>query len=561
MRTCYYELLGVDRKATADDLKKAYRRKALEFHPDKNIDRVEEATRLFAEVQQAYEVLSDEQERAWYDSHREAILRGDDESAAAGGSAAYMDITTVETLMQYFSAACYSGYGDNGKGFYALYGAIFRRLEEEEEEAARMDSESLVDDEDSLLGSRADFGTSRDPYDEQPRLFYNKFLHFASVKSFRWHDKYRLSEAPDRRVRRLMEKDNKRAREVARREFNEAVRNLAAFVRKRDPRYKTWKDEQEKISKENAVEETKRRAEERRRERDRRAEEYVVPEWAKVADAERDAVVEAAAELELEELFCLACNKAFKSEKQFENHEQSKKHLRNVEILREHLLEDEENNGWHEEISVDDIDPASGEEELEDGGEGTEGTDSDNDSQDPITTEKDDSLKHLQEDVSEEEEEGANEPEISTRKKADKKKRRKQAQRFGWAQSNSEDETLPNETGETRDQNMDALVAGVENVNLEGSITESLSLDDQASESNSSTVKGKSRAKEKRAQREAKRAAAVALEKGGGTTTCNVCGEGFPSRTKLFDHIKRSGHANAGGPVAPAGKATKKGRR
>jgi len=43
---------------------------------DKNHHRVEEATKQFAFIAEAYEVLSDPQERAWYDSHRDAILRG-----------------------------------------------------------------------------------------------------------------------------------------------------------------------------------------------------------------------------------------------------------------------------------------------------------------------------------------------------------------------------------------------------------------------------------------------------------------------------------------------------
>ncbi|RXG41253.1 hypothetical protein VDGE_30684 [Verticillium dahliae] len=77
-KICYYELLGVDREATDEEIKKSYRRKALELHPDRNYDDVENATRRFAEIQSAYEVLSDPQERAWYDSHREAILRGAD---------------------------------------------------------------------------------------------------------------------------------------------------------------------------------------------------------------------------------------------------------------------------------------------------------------------------------------------------------------------------------------------------------------------------------------------------------------------------------------------------
>lgn len=48
---------------------------------DKNHHRVEEATKQFAFIAEAYEVLSDPQERAWYDSHRDAILRGGTKSS------------------------------------------------------------------------------------------------------------------------------------------------------------------------------------------------------------------------------------------------------------------------------------------------------------------------------------------------------------------------------------------------------------------------------------------------------------------------------------------------
>lgn len=52
----YYELLEIDEEATFDDIKRSYRRLALLHHPDKNFHRVEEATKLFADLQQAYEV-------------------------------------------------------------------------------------------------------------------------------------------------------------------------------------------------------------------------------------------------------------------------------------------------------------------------------------------------------------------------------------------------------------------------------------------------------------------------------------------------------------------------
>jgi len=72
-RRCYYDILGVARDATETEIKKAYRRKALELHPDKAILRgedVEEANQNFALLAEAYEILSNPNERAWYDDHR-----------------------------------------------------------------------------------------------------------------------------------------------------------------------------------------------------------------------------------------------------------------------------------------------------------------------------------------------------------------------------------------------------------------------------------------------------------------------------------------------------------
>jgi DnaJ family protein A protein 5 len=62
MKTCYYELLEIGRDASPDEIRKAYRRQALLLHPDKNMHRVEEATQKFAQVQAAYEILSDPDE-------------------------------------------------------------------------------------------------------------------------------------------------------------------------------------------------------------------------------------------------------------------------------------------------------------------------------------------------------------------------------------------------------------------------------------------------------------------------------------------------------------------
>lgn len=67
----YYEILGVDRKASADDIKKAYRKLAMKLHPDKNPGDKEAETK-FKEVSEAYSVLSDEKKRGLYDQYGHA---------------------------------------------------------------------------------------------------------------------------------------------------------------------------------------------------------------------------------------------------------------------------------------------------------------------------------------------------------------------------------------------------------------------------------------------------------------------------------------------------------
>ena len=68
MNKDYYKILGVEKTATEDEIKSAYRKLAMKWHPDRNPDNVEEAKNKFAEINEAYEVLSNPEKRKQYDN-------------------------------------------------------------------------------------------------------------------------------------------------------------------------------------------------------------------------------------------------------------------------------------------------------------------------------------------------------------------------------------------------------------------------------------------------------------------------------------------------------------
>ncbi|MBI1924841.1 DnaJ domain-containing protein, partial [Candidatus Poribacteria bacterium] len=71
----YYEVLNVSRNANADEIKKAYRKLAIQYHPDKNPDN-KEAEEKFKEATEAYEVLRDSDKRSRYDRFGHAGVEG-----------------------------------------------------------------------------------------------------------------------------------------------------------------------------------------------------------------------------------------------------------------------------------------------------------------------------------------------------------------------------------------------------------------------------------------------------------------------------------------------------
>lgn len=82
----YYAILGVDRTASPDEIKKGFRRMSLKWHPDKNQDKLDEATKKFQDIAEAWDVLSDPEKKNIYDQYGEEGLKGGPPPGASDGS-------------------------------------------------------------------------------------------------------------------------------------------------------------------------------------------------------------------------------------------------------------------------------------------------------------------------------------------------------------------------------------------------------------------------------------------------------------------------------------------
>lgn len=105
----YYEVLEISRSATAEEIKKAYRKKALQFHPDKNPGD-SEAEKRFKEISEAYETLSDEKKRQIYDRYGKNGLNG-----MAGGHSGHggQGFSSMDEALRTFMDAFGMGGGDS----------------------------------------------------------------------------------------------------------------------------------------------------------------------------------------------------------------------------------------------------------------------------------------------------------------------------------------------------------------------------------------------------------------------------------------------------------------
>jgi len=232
---CHYDVLGCTQDADISTIKKKYRKLVLKYHPDKNFGD-DNAADKFILVQRAYEVLMDPQERKWYDDHRDAILAGWSASDAANNDTADIMLFNVAPYMH---PGCYSSYHDEKGGFYQVYQGVFEHIVCCETKQ----SETIIE-----LPTK--FGTSETSW-SVASVFYKYWECFSSALNFSWEDTYNAREdAPSRRVRRLMEEENNKARKTAKKVYKNDILQLVAFVKKRDPRMKAHIEEQERLKKE-----------------------------------------------------------------------------------------------------------------------------------------------------------------------------------------------------------------------------------------------------------------------------------------------------------------------
>ncbi len=144
----YYELLGVQRDASADDIKKAYRKMAMKYHPDRNAGD-EQAAEMFKEVSEAYEVLSDQTKRQRYDQFGHDGVKS---AFGPGGFDFGRDFSHSADFQDIFSSL-FSGGG--------IFGDIFgggqrRRSHDGSQRGADLRFDLEIDLEEALFGVERD---------------------------------------------------------------------------------------------------------------------------------------------------------------------------------------------------------------------------------------------------------------------------------------------------------------------------------------------------------------------------------------------------------------------
>ncbi|VDO80127.1 unnamed protein product [Soboliphyme baturini] len=164
--------------------------------------------------------------------------------------------------------------------------------------------------------------------------FYNFWTCFSTAKTYYWLDKHDIRQAPNRRVLRIMQKENEKLRNLARKARNDEIRALAKFVRKRDKRVIAHR----KAVELKRTEQLKKIEEHQLRQRLKNLK-YVKKYFALVGLAHLSNEVSDGIKSGI--LHCLICRKIFKNVGSFKSHIKSKKHNSLLSSLRSTLPEEE----------------------------------------------------------------------------------------------------------------------------------------------------------------------------------------------------------------------------
>lgn len=387
------------------------------------------------------------------------------------------------------------------------------------------------------------FGNARSSFEDVVE-FYGYWESYATKKTYVWLFTHDISEIRDRRVLKHLGKEHKKIQQKARKERNEEIRSLVLFVKKRDKRMAEYKKlleekaQQNRLkSEQNKLEQIRKRNEELKeqqqnskvssemQEQIKKLEEsyfnqYTDSEESEEEDDETDENVtdelglnvDPATLNEIDDLYCVACNKFFNSESSKKNHDASKKHKTNIELLRKQMEKDE-----------------------------FDFQKSDNSSKDSIEEEE------------EMEEMSSEDSEAETANKKTKVKKSKKKKRFEFEE--------PEETNEVVTNDDDDIVDLLKSTNISESPIEN---DDSWSNSKKAKkTKSKNKTKpnendkkvnETQTSTETQLNSAQISEKtkipvaaSDELTTeadhrCATCGQIFPSKNKMFDHLKKTNH-------------------
>ncbi|KAL6934057.1 related to J protein JJJ1 [Hanseniaspora guilliermondii] len=376
----YYSLLEVPSDADQALIKKQYRKLALRYHPDKNPDRIEEFTEIFAQLSIAYETLSDEQERSWYDSHKDTV-DGTNTSSGQYGEESYVNEcgVTADDIHAFMNRDYFDRNDDSVAGMYQVAAKVFLRIVKDEllygkrynmKEYQNYEDDSFLDDvvKNGYIQSLSDykgkkllyplFGYSETSYNDL-KQFYKKWSSFQTVKEFHWKNEYRINKNYDRRTKRELNKRNEKIRNEHRNQYNKTVKEFVNFMKKIDIRLKVGKKREQDAIKNKQLENLKKMKEMTKRQKqeflaEKMSNEYSEQSWQhideiKIHQLEKEFLSESEDEKEegqdyQDEEFvfeCYVCNKFFKNSKQLSNHENSKAHKFGLEELKRTMLQDE----------------------------------------------------------------------------------------------------------------------------------------------------------------------------------------------------------------------------